>query len=388
MSTGDSTDRNPPEDGTASRGADGDPTTEAGAAPAEHAARSPEGAGTPPEGAATPADDAPEPPADVAPDGSADPAANDGAVVAADDAGARPDHAAFEPAQPVDMVEPSEQEGAGAEVHGNGATAAGATAVRDPDLWDDIATDEDEPVARQPEDAAFLVGAVAGLVVLGLIWFGVATLRDDPAPDETAGSATESIESIEGAGSGALGEQEPASGEQQPASAAQSVAERCEAAAGQVGPAVTAAVPAMDQWQVHVVAMNQLVAGEITLEQASAFWSRTRVGAKRKINRFDEADAAIHAENLDCPPPQRLGDVPKDVRSCAQRVDADARTVELARVATDTWRTHVEHMEMLRMGHMSPADATAAWAKSWKKGQREIDIYQEARATARQAGDC
>jgi hypothetical protein len=144
----------------------------------------------------------------------------------------------------------------------------------------------------------------------------------------------------------------------------------------------------MDQWEIHVGAMNQLVVGAITLQQASAFWNQTRLAAKRKIGRFEDAVGTVRRSGLNCPVVDRLGHASKALRSCALRVDADEQAVETAQTAIRTWATHVEDMDMLRMGHLSPADATQAWLASWEQGLQEIQAYQGAARAARRAGAC
>jgi hypothetical protein len=39
-------------------------------------------------------------------------------------------------------------------------------------------------------------------------------------------------------------------------------------------------------------------------------------------------------------------------------------------------------MEMLRMGHITPAQATAAWRKNWKNGEKQLKAYEGAAAKA------
>ena len=54
-----------------------------------------------------------------------------------------------------------------------------------------------------------------------------------------------------------------------------------------------------------------------------------------------------------------------------------------ARSAVGTWEHHVHDMEMLRMGHLTPAQATAAWRKNWKTGENQIQAYDKAAAKAK-----
>jgi hypothetical protein len=124
--------------------------------------------------------------------------------------------------------------------------------------------------------------------------------------------------------------------------------------------------------------MNKLVAGELTLQQATAFWNQTRVGAQRQIDRFQEAMATLRRQGgVDCPAPTMLSPASSELHACAQRVAGDVRTLQAARTAISTWDEHVRHMEMLRMGTMSPAQATRLWLSLWHRGVHELDAYHD-----------
>jgi hypothetical protein len=143
------------------------------------------------------------------------------------------------------------------------------------------------------------------------------------------------------------------------------------------------------QWELHVVAMNQLVAGEITLEQASAFWNRTRIGAQGRVADFRKADHAYAARSYDCP--TRRGSDTEPVAACAHSVALRDKVLSVARRSIDTWDAHVRDMELLREGRLSPARATEMWQMNWQMGQHQIDSYHGAlrRSTrADRAGAC
>lgn len=269
---------------------------------------------------------------------------------------------------------------------------AGRDSAAGDEAWDDRAADggggstgEELRAADGSEGgsrtsaAPYLVGALVGALALGLVWTVAAVSGDDEpsrASDRSTRPAAASLEqvgapSVAGAPSGAP-----------------DTPDRCATAADRLAAAREAAAPAMQQWEVHVGAMNQLVVGAITLKQATDFWDNTRLGAIQRLDAFDAADAAVRRDGLDCPLPDRLGEASPALVACAKRVDADARAVALARTATRTWRHHVEDMDMLRMGHLSPAAATKSWLASWKEGVRQLDAYKAARAEARRAGRC
>jgi len=137
---------------------------------------------------------------------------------------------------------------------------------------------------------------------------------------------------------------------------------------------LSAAARSLAQWKVHVGAMNQLVAGRITLAQATAFWSRTRVGADRRAQEFRTADATTKPATA-C---RRLSGTGPAVAACARDVVRRAATLRAARTAIDTWQRHIRDMEMLRMGRMSPARATQMWLMNWRRGVRQLDAYDAA----------
>jgi Mrp family chromosome partitioning ATPase len=139
-----------------------------------------------------------------------------------------------------------------------------------------------------------------------------------------------------------------------------------------------AAAASVQQWQVHVAAMNQLVAGRITLDQANAFWERTRVRAAQKVHRFQNADATYTAGRYSCRTPAAARNTDVNLaalsacqRNIAQREDA----LRAARAAINTWHHHVMDMNMLRAGVMSPAHALHLWRKYWKHGVAELSAY-------------
>jgi hypothetical protein len=149
------------------------------------------------------------------------------------------------------------------------------------------------------------------------------------------------------------------------------------------------AASSIDQWEVHVGAMNQLVAGAITLQQATAFWNRTRVGARHRVASFERAWGRLQRHGLDCPSPGMLpSGSPPQLRSCSRKVAADMRVLQAAETAIQTWRRHVGAMNMLRMGTLSPTAATQMWLAMWHRGQHEIETYRAAARVAHQVPPC
>ena len=238
------------------------------------------------------------------------------------------------------------------------------------------AAQKDRPSGRTDRDPELLFGGgvVLGAVVLGMVWALVSMLggTSDEAPDGSAGA---------GLGSPLVG---TAATKPEP-----SRLERCGDAAFLMSRPLEAAGPAMDQWAVHIGAMNKLVVGAINLQQANAFWNQTRVGAHHRIKEFREAMHELRLQGVDCPTPRLLPrTATATVRTCVQQVDADMRTLDAARTAIDTWSMHVADMERLRTGKLSPAAATRMWLSMWRTGQQQLDDYRASARSARAIGGC
>jgi hypothetical protein len=164
----------------------------------------------------------------------------------------------------------------------------------------------------------------------------------------------------------------------------------CRAVRSSQSEALRAAARTLAQWQTHVRAMNQLVAGEITLGQAAKSWNATRIGAARRVEAFRSADAEVASAgrcSASAEPTRSTADddpVATCVRSVGLRVDA----LEAARVSIQTWHHHLRDMEPLRTGQMSPARATRLWLENWREGVKELDGYDDLLRRTTQVGGC
>jgi hypothetical protein len=235
-----------------------------------------------------------------------------------------------------------------------------------------------------PDLGSLLGGIAVGMVLLGAIWLLVASLSgghaNGTAPDVTGPSAALGGVPATSQSAGSTGSASQASGPTR--------LERCTAAADAVEQPLQLARPALDQWDVHVGAMNKLVVGAITLQQATAFWNQTRVGAYHRIAGFEDAKAQLERQGVDCPAPRLLGSrASPALRTCAQHVAAELRALGSARTAIATWRDHMRAMDQLRAGKLSPTAATQMWLSMWQTGVRELQGYRDA-ASAAEAGSC
>jgi hypothetical protein len=152
---------------------------------------------------------------------------------------------------------------------------------------------------------------------------------------------------------------------------------------------LSAADVSLAQFDKHIDAMNLLVAGKITLSVATTFWDETRVGATQNAAAFRRADKELRANGGSCPTldPAVSDAAPYGqvvaLKSCSSAITARHAALVRARTAVSTWEHHIHDMEMLRMGHITPAQATAAWQRNWKTGEKELTAYEKALAKAK-----
>jgi hypothetical protein len=250
-------------------------------------------------------------------------------------------------------------------------------------------TFDEQPGDRGGGGVRFVVGLVIGALVVGAIWLGQwATSSRDSADsgsrsttaatsgqdDPEAGEQDTGHTGDEGGASHTDETDQAQSDEPQGDEPQGDALARCEEVfAAQEGP-LEAAARSLSQWEIHVGAMNQLVAGTITLPQARRFWEQTRVGAARRLERYDEAMRGWRDRLARCPHPDEMAQA-GGVKRCARAVAARTATVRAADTSIETWRRHVHHMEMLRDGEITPEQATQEWLASWHRSDRELAAY-------------
>jgi hypothetical protein len=138
-----------------------------------------------------------------------------------------------------------------------------------------------------------------------------------------------------------------------------------------------AAEATLQEWRLHIDAMDQLVAGEITLAQATALWDASEHGALHRIARFLRLDAALRETPNTCD----FRDTTTGVAAqCAEAARAVERTIAAARTAVRTWKLHIREMDELRAGQITAEQAKERWHQLWKTGQVQTVRYDH-RAT-------
>ena len=226
----------------------------------------------------------------------------------------------------------------------------------------------DRPLA----EALGLVALVCA-VLLALIWVTASDVTDDPVwPRDGRGQAGPRAD--------------PGSSVDRPRGPSR--LHRCKSVAETSAGTVRAAGPALDQWEVHVGAMNKLVVGAITLQQAKSFWSQTRANAKEAIADFHAADRTPRPEGATCPVADFRPTAGPILSSCLRQVETSRRALEAARTSVSTWQMHVRDMEALRSGKLSPTAATTMWLSMWRRGQAELRSFQAAERAARHETGC
>jgi hypothetical protein len=229
-----------------------------------------------------------------------------------------------------------------------------------------------------------LYGMFIGALVVALVWMFSVALRGPGDPSSTGGSvASESGSQAKLATAGtaaptAMGSPSSTGGTADKNALRAAQLRDCDTVYRTQTPSLRAAATAMAQWQVHIGAMNQLVLGVISLQQATQFWNQTRVGAHAHLHAFRVAVAPLKQPSAVCPAPPHSAAATGTLLRCEQAVAARSDVLRASQVALGTWRMHVMHMEMLREGTMTPQQAETLWLQSWHQGQQEVTRYRAA----------
>ncbi len=222
---------------------------------------------------------------------------------------------------------------------------------------------------EDPRWPLLVIGAVVGALVVGLIWFVVAWTTKDVRDEQSADEAK-------------LADPAPTGQDPSPDRLG-----RCQEVFAAQTPPLEAADASLTQWEIHIGAMNKLVTGAITLDQATAFWDETRLSARGLLGRHYAALVDYYHRTARCPL-SRPGTMTADEERCATVVAARGKALYQGAEADRRWREHVHHMEMLRDGEMSPEEATRLWLLNWRKGAQEVRAYRAAAADAAEGQTC
>ena len=235
----------------------------------------------------------------------------------------------------------------------------------------------DEPMWTDPR---WLWAAIAAVCLAALLGnFAVWLLLRDSDGDPSSTSAGVQGGHVQQSGSGGHRSDSMAP-EQRPE--VESAVANCRSRWLQQRQPLRAAQSSMRQWRVHIKAMNELVAGNISLAQATTFWNQTRKGAIHRIMRFDQDESRYRRTAPACSTKslQQAPDttIPVGARDCMRAAVAGDRILAAAKTAITTWQHHVHDMEMLRKGHLTAAQAIQMWQMKWHMGQRQLAEYGHA----------
>lgn len=135
----------------------------------------------------------------------------------------------------------------------------------------------------------------------------------------------------------------------------------------------------LDQWRLHIDAMNQLVSGEITLEQATQYWDDTREGAHSKAEAFRALDGDLDDSATECAGSTGAGG---PVDKCMTATNSFADSLAAARIAMTSWEHHIHAMDLFRAGEITAQQATNMWVESWQTGASQLATYDRRAAHA------
>lgn len=220
---------------------------------------------------------------------------------------------------------------------------------------------------------------------------GVARLTAAPAPTSSPRTArpTSTPSASPSTGNGDVAGADQVGADVSPGSPLGQAMATCRLASLRVAASMGAADVSLQQFDKHIDAMNLLVAGKISLAVATQFWDQTRVGAAQNAAEFrrtqdSTGDSRSQCQGLD---PDVAASLPygpvNQVNQCVTYVGRASTALTRADAAVTTWQHHIHDMEMLRMGDITPAQATAMWRKNWHTGQRQLAAFEAAQTQAR-----
>jgi hypothetical protein len=166
---------------------------------------------------------------------------------------------------------------------------------------------------------------------------------------------------------------------------------KCRSAWETQGHTLGAAHASLTQWRTHVRAMNQLVAGKITAQQASSFWSVSRTGAAQRVARYQAMDVQSLGAFTNCSSPLGVNGQTTQMQrlaTCRQATLSRDDVLLASRVAIGTWQHHIQDMELLRAGKLSPSEGLQRWNNNWKHGVVELHRYRALLHAERRMAPC
>jgi hypothetical protein len=153
----------------------------------------------------------------------------------------------------------------------------------------------------------------------------------------------------------------------------------CRTVQRHLSPNLVAVDSAVEQWRIHIDAMRDLVAGRITLEEATAFWEATRVQGKRTLAAWQRTDAGYRAARTECAPPGTASGPNDALQACRVVQQGGEAVLAAARTTLPDWGRHIRHMDALRKGDLSATRALHLWHGMYQSGRDGVRQYDAAR---------
>ena len=147
-----------------------------------------------------------------------------------------------------------------------------------------------------------------------------------------------------------------------------------------------AATTVLAEWDAHLDIMNNLQAGQTTLEQAKKDWGPTTANAPQHIAAFHAADQAFTSSKLRCvKPAAATGSAAAALATCAANMQVIDGVLAKARTAIGPWETHLKDQSHFKAGGITAANAEALWRSLWQKGLQLNPPYFAAAQTGAKA---
>ena len=194
---------------------------------------------------------------------------------------------------------------------------------------------EESPAAapRAPQRRVSGLGAVAAVEVLLLALgvLAVSVLGAGGPADRPSDVAHVTVPSPTVAGTEAT--RPEASGSASPGAGGTLAA--CRRMAEQQDVALGAAAVTLDDWQIHLGAMNKFAAGVVTVDELEGFWEQTEVQAAAG-SAPSAPQPGTWTGRPHCPPPGKRMRTAA-LKNCAEDVESRRRALRAARIAADEW---------------------------------------------------
>jgi hypothetical protein len=139
-------------------------------------------------------------------------------------------------------------------------------------------------------------------------------------------------------------------------------------------------------WQGHIQARSDGMAGLITNEEMREIWRITREPGPQDIETFSAANDDYAAVQGVC---VELAEANAEFpEACTVSADLAAEAVEAARTLLGEWHGHLQNMAKFADGGMTANEAQSEWETAWARAPDDLAAYDEAVAAFDDAPGC